>query len=216
MALSSLLMPLIDCIHGHHACQPALAASGTCCALLPVAEVTAVDQHLHVILGWLRDGCLEDSRPVLNCNKDVPVKDQPMAFYLSSRLKETKPAPDPRHYTLWATASEYEWSEQLIQPTFRRQQTTYRLAVQQSGDMNDVMRGYESSVVDIINRLALALHADGVVRDEVHIDVIGGVRRILPMSYFEVSKQTQIRSRSQTYCVISHKLKRVQYQRSVS
>ena len=185
IVLRGLLLPLIDCLCGHPARESAIAATGTCCALMPSELLRTVDQHLHVVLHWLRDGCLEKSRPSLNCNTGVAVKDQMMAFYLSSRFMQTQPAPDPRHYTLWATASEYEWSELLIQPTFRRQQTTYALAVQQSADMNEVMRGYEGSVLDIINRLALVLHADGLIPD----DSCGAnrVRRILPMSYFEVS-----------------------------
>ena len=179
-----LLLPLVDCIYAHPASQSSLAATGTCCTQIPVEVLKSVDKHLHVILRWLREGCLEDSRPSLNCNAGVAVKDQVMAFYLSSRFIQTQPAPDPHHYTLWATASEYEWSERLIQPTFRRQQTTYKLAVQQSADMNEVMRGYESSVVDIINRLSLVLHADGLIQD--NTSGVPAVRRILPMAYFEV------------------------------
>ena len=184
MSFISLLLPLVDCMQCHSACQPALAATGTCCAALPVELLTSVDRHLHRIYDWLRDGCMEASRPSLNCNAGLAVKDQPMAFYLSSRFVQTQPAPDPRHYTLWATASEYEWSQLLIQPTFRRQQTTYRLAERQSADMNEVMRGYEGTVIDIVNRLALVMHADGLIDD----NSSGGrtVRRILPMSYFEV------------------------------
>ena len=181
MTLTTLSAPLVDCICAHPACQNALIATGTCCVQVGVELLRSVDQHLHVVLSWLRDGCLEDSRPSLNCNTGVAVKDQVMAFYLSSRFVQTQPSPAPHHYTLWATASEYEWSERLIQPTFRRQQTTYKLAKQQSADMNEVMRGYEGSVLNIVNRLALVLHADGFVND-----AVWGVRRILPMSYFEV------------------------------
>ena len=185
-----LLQPLLDAICEQPAHKSAFAATGTCCTQLAVELLSSVDQHLHVVLQWLREGCVCDSRPSLACNAGVAVKDQLMAFYRSSRFARTRPAPDPRHYTLWATASEYEWSELLIQPTFRRQQTTYRLAEQQSADMNEVMRGYEGAVVDIVNRLSLVVHADGLILDDVY--GVQGVRRILPMSYFEVSRSVSL------------------------
>ena len=179
--LSTLSAPLVDCVCSQLAYQSATASSGAYCALVSASLLRSVDQHLHVVYRWLREGSVETERPSLNCNAGVPVKDQPMAFYLSSHFKQTLPSPNPRHYTLWATASEYDWSERLIQPSFRRQQTTYKLAVEQSADMNAVMRGFEGSVLDIVHRLALVLLADGRINDPQF-----GVRRILPMSYFEV------------------------------
>ena len=193
-----LLLPLVDCVYAHSSCLAALASTGTCCVQVPIELLDSVDQHLHVIRKWLVTGCVRDSRPALNCNTGVSVREQTMAFYLSSHYKETKPSPDPNHYTLWATASEYKWSHLLIQPTFRRQQTTYALAVTQSADMNEVMRGHEGSVIDILNRIALVLHADGYIKDAVFGDE-NGVRQILPMAYFEVGPSSSAAYHSAVY-----------------
>ena len=87
-----------------------------------------------------------------------------------------------RHFTLWATAAQYAWSTLLVQPWFVRSQAKYETALRANEDIARTMKGYEGTLVEQLNRLAMVLDCDGKVEDERGKD---GYRTLQPMMYFE-------------------------------